>query len=73
LKTTFLEKIPAYELLKAKTQSVLTPEEIKTLRPAITRFDDSWQLAFEIERLADGKAWCSYPDRPIPGPARSVW
>jgi len=55
LEKNVLEKIPAYELLKAKTQSVLTPEEIKTLRPAITSFDDSWQLAFEIERLADGK------------------
>lgn len=66
LEKTVLEKIPAYELLKAKTQSVLTPEEIKTLRPAITSFDDSWQLAFEIERLADGKVVVFLPGSPDP-------
>lgn len=66
LENSVLEKIPAYELLKTKSQSVLTPEEIKTLRPAIIRFDDSWQLAFEIERLADGKAVVFLPGSPDP-------
>jgi hypothetical protein len=33
----------------------MSPEEIQSLRLAITRFDDSWQLVFEIERFADGK------------------
>lgn len=66
LENDVLEKIPAYELLKAKTRSVLRPEEIKTLRPAITRFDDSWQLAFEIERLADGKVVVFLPGSPDP-------
>jgi uncharacterized membrane protein len=66
LETNVLDKIPAYELLKAKTQSVLTPEETKNLRPAITRFDDSWQFVFEIERLADGKVVVFLPGSPDP-------
>lgn len=66
LETNVLDKIPAYELLKTKTQSALTPEETKGLRPAMTRFDDSWQLVFEIERLADGKVVVFLPGSPDP-------
>jgi len=66
LETKFLDKIPAYELLKAKTQSKLAPEDIEGLHPAITRFDDSWQLVFEIERLADGKVVVFLPGSPDP-------
>lgn len=72
LETNVLEKIPAYELIKVKAQSVLTPDEIKNLRPAMTRFDHSWQLVVEIERLADGKVVVFSPDLPIPGSTRSV-
>lgn len=66
LETNVLDKIPAYELLKAKTQSALTPEETEGLRPVITRFDDSWQLALEIERFADGKVVVFLPGSPDP-------
>jgi uncharacterized membrane protein len=66
LENNVLDKIPAYELLKAKTQSALTPEESKGLRTALTRFDDSWQLVFEIERLADGKVMVFLPGSPDP-------
>ncbi len=66
LETNVLDKIPAYELIKAKTQSRLSPEEIQTLSPSMIRFDDSWQLAFEIERLADGKAVVFLPGSPDP-------
>ena len=66
METNVLEKIPAYELLKAKTQSRLSPEETEGLRSAITRFDDSWQLVFEIEPLADGKVVVFLPGSPDP-------
>ena len=66
LETNVLNKIPAYELLKTKTQSTLTPEETEGLRPTITKFDDSWQLAFEIERFADGKVVVFLPGSPDP-------
>jgi uncharacterized membrane protein len=66
LEANFLDKIPAYELLKAKTQSALAPEDLEGLLPAITRFDDSWQLVFEIERLSDGKVVVFLPGSPDP-------
>ncbi len=66
LEANVLNRIPAYILLKAKTQSALTPEEIEDLRPAITRFDDSWQLVFEVERLKDDKVVVFLPGSPDP-------
>jgi len=66
LEVNVLEKIPAYELLKTKTQSVLTPEEMKSIRPAMVRFDDSWQIVFKVERLADGKVVIFLPGSPDP-------
>ena len=66
LESNVLEKIPAYELLKAKTHSTFTTDETESLIPAITRFDDSWQLVFEIERLADGKVVVFLPGSPDP-------
>lgn len=66
LESNVLDNIPAYELLKAKTQSILSPDEAENLRPAITRFDDSWQLAFEIERLPDSKVVVYLPGAPDP-------
>ena len=66
LETNILEKIPAYELLKAKTQSVLKPEETEGMSPVTARFDDSWQLAFEIERIESGKVVIFLPGAPDP-------
>ena len=66
LETSFLDNIPAYELIKAKTQSALNPDEMDDMRPAIVRFDDSWQLVFEIERLSDGKVVVFLPGSPDP-------
>lgn len=66
LETNVLEKIPAYELLKVKTQSVLKPEETEGMNPIFARFDDSWQLAFEIERIEQGKVVIFLPGAPDP-------
>ena len=66
LEVNILDKIPAYELLKAKTKGTLTPEATEGLCPAITRFDDSWQLVFEMERLSDGKVVVFLPGSPDP-------
>lgn len=66
LESNFLDKIPAYEMIKAKAQSALSPGEMDSLRPVVTRFDDSWQLVFEIERLSDGKVVVFLPGAPDP-------
>ena len=51
LEANVLSKIPAYQLMKTKTQSMLSPDDIADMAPVVVRFDDSWQIAFEIERL----------------------
>jgi uncharacterized membrane protein len=66
LEKNVLEKIPAYTLLKSKTESVLRPEDIEGMSPILGRFDDSWQLAFEIERFAGGKVVVFLPGAPDP-------
>lgn len=66
LETKVLGKIPAYNLLKSKAESVLRPEDIGGMRPVLGRFDDSWQLAFEIERIPGGKVVVFLPGAPDP-------
>lgn len=66
LENNVLEKIPAYEVLKAKTQSVLSFEDSEELSPVMARFDDSWQLAFEIERIEGGNVVIFLPGAPDP-------
>jgi len=66
LETNVMKKIPAYTLLKAKAESALRPEDTGGLIPVLVRFDDSWQLAFEIERIAGGKVVVFLPGAPDP-------
>ncbi len=66
LEINVLEKIPAYALLKTKTQSILSSEDIDNLVAVAARFDGSWQIAFEIERLKDGSVVIFLPGSPDP-------
>jgi uncharacterized membrane protein len=66
LEGNVLKKIPAYTLLKSKAESVLSPEDIGNMSPVIGRFDDSWQLAFEIERIPGGNVVVFLPGAPDP-------
>jgi uncharacterized membrane protein len=66
LETNVLKKIPAYTLLKSKAESVLRPEDIGGMCPVLGRFDDSWQLALEIERIPGGKVVIFLPGAPDP-------
>ena len=66
LETNVLGKIPAYTLLKSKAESVLRPEDMGGMCPVLGRFDDSWQLAFEIERMAGGRVVIFLPGAPDP-------
>src|SRR5512143_4323247 len=66
LETNVMRKIPAYTFLKTKTESVLRPEDTGNLSTGLVRFDDSWQLAFEIERIAGGKVVVFLPGAPDP-------
>jgi uncharacterized membrane protein len=66
LENRFLSKLPPYALLKAKTQSMLSPEDVEGMTPVAVRFDDSWQIAFEIERLQGDKVALFLPGAPDP-------
>ena len=54
LEDRVLSKIPAYELLKSKLQGVVQTETVEGMKPVLARFDDSWQMALEIERIPGG-------------------
>jgi len=66
LETNVLDKIPAYALLKAKSGSFLTPEDTSEMQPVLIRFDDSWQVGFDVEKLPDGKSLVFLPGAPDP-------
>ena len=66
LETRFLSKLPPYALLKTKTQSLLSPEDVEGMTPVAVRFDDSWQIAFEIERVQGEKVALFLPGAPDP-------
>jgi uncharacterized membrane protein len=66
LETSFLSKVPAYALMKTKTQTMLTPEDTEGMTPVLARFDDSWQVALEIERVEGDKVVLFLPGSPDP-------
>jgi len=67
LETNFLEKIPAYAVVKTKAETMLSREgAVEGMKPVMVRFDDSWQIAFEIERIEDGRAVIFLPGSPDP-------
>lgn len=66
LEENILEKIPAYQLLKTKAESALDLENSEDLQTVKVRFDDAWQLAFEMERIAGGEVVVFQPGAPDP-------
>jgi uncharacterized membrane protein len=66
LETEFLSKIPAYDLAKTKLTGQLRFEEAEDLHPVLARFDDQWQIGFEVERITGGKVVIYVPGAPDP-------
>lgn len=66
LESRVLMKFPPYALLKAKTGSVLNPQEQEKLTPVLVQLDDSWQMGFEIEAIEQGKHLVFLPGAPDP-------
>ena len=66
LETNILEQIPTYHLLKTQAQSMLAFENSKDLQTVKVQFDDSWQLAFEMARIAGGDVVVFLPGAPDP-------
>lgn len=66
MESRFLQKIPAYSYLKARAESVINPEDMGAMRPIAVRFDDSCQLAFEVDRTDGGQIIAYLPGAPDP-------
>jgi uncharacterized membrane protein len=66
LEANVLSRLPAYALLKTKTQSMLSPDDIEGMSVVVMRFDDAWQIGFEIERIEGGKVVLFLPGSPDP-------
>lgn len=66
LEANVLSRLPAYALLKTKTQSMLSPDDIEGMAVVVVRFDDLWQIGFEIEPSEGGKVAVFLPGSPDP-------
>jgi uncharacterized membrane protein len=59
----FLWKIPVYGMVKGVTESI-GDEGSSSLTPVLAKLDDAAQVAFEIERLSDGRVVVFMPSSP---------
>ena len=66
LESRALSKIPVYGLLKSKIDAIVQPEKAEGMEPVLARFDDSWQIAFEVERIQGGVVGIYLPGAPDP-------
>ena len=60
-----LWRIPGYGIVKGLTDS-LDPHAMPSLRPVLVHFDDYSQVAFEVDRSADGRCVIYLPSSPEP-------
>jgi uncharacterized membrane protein len=61
-----LAHVPLYLVLRSKIQAMLRTDEVQDLRSVMVRFDDLWQLAFQIERVEGGMVAVFLPGAPDP-------
>ena len=61
-----LWRIPGYGFIKALTDSLDKRAAESALRPVLIHFDDSAQLGFEVDHLADGRRVIYVPGSPDP-------
>ncbi len=64
LEANVLDKIPAYALMKMKAGSMLSLEDAQGMVPVLVRFDDYWQMAFEVEKLEQERSLVYLPGAP---------
>jgi len=66
LESGFLTSIPGYGFIKGMTESLTGRVGSETMKPVLAKFDDSSQVAFEIERDSDGQVIVYVPGAPDP-------
>ena len=58
--------IPGYAWVKGMTGNIHDEDAEEVLKPVLVRFDDQFQLAFEVDRAADGLVAVYLPGPPDP-------
>ena len=70
LEKKVLAKVPTYDSAKSKFLATLQSQsqspEGPAMRPVLARFEDSWQIAFEVERIPGGIITVYVPGAPDP-------
>jgi uncharacterized membrane protein len=66
LESGVLLSVPGYTFIKGLTSGLAGGDEENQLAPVLVRFDDYWQVAFRVERLADGRVALFIPGAPEP-------
>jgi uncharacterized membrane protein len=66
LESTFLTKLPGYDLLKRIGSSLIGIEDDGTHPVVLARIEDSWQIGYLMETLDNGLYAVFVPDAPIP-------
>jgi len=61
-----LWRIPGYGFIRALTDTLDKRAGASAMRPVLIHFDDAAQLAFEVDRLADGRRVVYIPSSPDP-------
>jgi uncharacterized membrane protein len=61
-----LSKFPPYIFIKDMSQSMIGMEKAEGLKPVLVKFDDAWQIGFEVERMASGYVTVFIPGAPSP-------
>jgi uncharacterized membrane protein len=64
LETTVLSNVPGYEFLKGMGESMLGVEKQGAYPVVLVRFDDAWQLGFQVEVIENGLVAVFVPDAP---------
>lgn len=62
----FLLRVPGYTLLKGLVDGIGSESPESSMRPVLMQLDDAAQLAFEVERLPDGRVVLFVPGAPNP-------
>jgi uncharacterized membrane protein len=66
LEANILDKIPAYALMKMKAGSMLSVDDAGDMVPVLVKFDDFWQMGFEVEKLDQERCLVFLPGAPDP-------
>ena len=66
LEGSVLSRVPGYALVKSICLDLLGVEEQQMFPPVLVRFDDAWQIGFQVEVLDDGMVTVFLPDVPNP-------